>query len=143
MRHRNLSVVWGSKVIYVGQRSNEVKTRYTVVAFLDLEKAYDSLWKRGIIFKLSESGINGKILKWIESFLKNRTFQVRVNGNLSENGTLKNGIPQGSVISPLLFNFMLNDLDELQNIINIWTARFKVFLFITTLLWNKNNLQTD
>ena len=58
--------------------------RYTVAAFLDFEKAYDMVWREGLIHKLSQLGITGNMLKWIHSFLVNRTFQVRINNTLSD-----------------------------------------------------------
>jgi len=92
---------------------------YTIVVFLDLEKAYDLLWRKGIIYKMYEAGLRGKILKWVEAFFSRRTVQVRVDGILSNSKEVLQGIPQGSVISPLLFTFMLNDLEFLNNKVNI------------------------
>ena len=81
-----------------------------VAVFLDIEKAYDMLWKEGLIIKLYDAGIRGRMLNWVQDFLKNRVIQVRV-GEAMANGTcVENGTAQGSVISQVLFNVMVNDI---------------------------------
>ena len=81
-----------------------------VAIFLDIEKAYDMLWKEGLAIKLYDAGIRGRLLNWIQDFLKNRRIQVRVGEALSDGTSIDNGTPQGSVISPVLFNIMINDI---------------------------------
>ena len=56
----------------------------TLAVFLDLEKAYDMLWPSGVIIKLEQLGIHGRIVKWIQNFLLNRKIQVRLNGTFSD-----------------------------------------------------------
>ena len=84
--------------------------KYTVAVFLDLEKAYDSLWKSGLLRKMSVLGIRGKFWLFIKAFLQRRISNVKVNNCMSHHYVLENGIPQGSSLSPLLFSLMLNDL---------------------------------
>lgn len=83
-----------------------------VAVALDLEKAFDLMWSTGTITKLKEYGISGNMLKWIHSFLKDRKIQTRVGDNTSEELILENGCPQGSVLSPILFNVIVNTLHE-------------------------------
>ena len=78
--------------------------------FLDIEKAYDSLWKEGLLVKIHDLGVKGRMFNWISDFLKERTIQVRVGGICSKVVLIENGTPQGSVISPVLFNIMINDI---------------------------------
>jgi ribonuclease HI len=78
--------------------------------FLDITKAFDMVWHNGLLFKLKKLGINGSMFNFIQTFLTNRTFQVMVQESLSNIETLQNGTPQGSVISPVLFTIMVNDL---------------------------------
>jgi hypothetical protein len=69
-----------------------------------------------ILEKLALLGIGGNILKWIRSFLNSRYQYVLVNGFLSQPSLVKSGVPQGSVIGPLLFLIMIRDIDaELAN----------------------------
>lgn len=88
---------------------------YTLVVFLDIEKAYDRLCTKGLIFKLTKYGIKGKMLNFLHNYLKERTFQVRVGKEESKVHEIYNGLPQGSVLSPLLYNIMMSDIptDEL------------------------------
>ena len=81
-----------------------------VGVFLDIEKAYDSLWKEGLLFKIHDLGVRGRMFNWVQDFLKGRTIQVRVGGVRSKVVEIENGTPQGSVISPILFNIMINDI---------------------------------
>ena len=88
--------------------------------FIDFEKAFDLLWTDGLLYKLKTFGITGNIFVWISNFLKNRTLRVKIGSTTSEVYSFENGTPQGSVISPLLFNIMVNDLgNKLQTCTNI------------------------
>ena len=91
----------------------------TVVIFLDLQKAYDAVWRQGIVYELYNQGFTGKFLKWIYAFMSNRVSYVRVGNHISEKKQSNIGIPQGSVISPLIFNFMINDLGKIQELVEI------------------------
>ena len=81
-----------------------------VAVFFDIEKAYDMLWKEGLLIKLKTLGIGGRVYNWIMSFLLDRKIQVRVGAEYSNVYSVENGTPQGSVCSPLLFNIMINDI---------------------------------
>ncbi len=83
-----------------------------VAVFLDVEKAYDTMWREGILIKLDKMGIGGKMYNYILDFLSQRAFSVKVGEESAEEFTVENGIPQGSVISPVLFNLMINDIFE-------------------------------
>ena len=90
---------------------------YSLGIFLDFEKAFDMVWKNGLLIKLKRLNITGNMFNFINDFLTDRTLQVRVGDALSDIFQLQNGTAQGSVISPLLFLIMINDLpDRLTNI---------------------------
>ena len=83
-----------------------------VAVFLDIEKAYDTMWREGLLIKLDKMGISGRMYNYILDFLSQRTIRVRVGNGISKEYTVESGIPQGSVISPILFNIMVNDIFE-------------------------------
>ena len=82
----------------------------TAAISLDVEKALDSVWRDGLRYKLYSTGLPDSALRFLSSFLQNRSIQVRVNGILSQPVPLLAGTPQESVISPLLFNIYVSDL---------------------------------
>ncbi|CAG2237097.1 unnamed protein product [Mytilus edulis] len=77
---------------------------------INLEKAYDSVWREGLLTKLHGYGIKGKIWKWIENFLKDREARCNINKHQGQWFKTQIGLPQGSVISPLLFNIFIIDI---------------------------------
>jgi len=104
--------------------NKSINTKGTTIAiFFDFSKAFDMLWKNGLIYKMKKHGINGKIINWIEDFLSNRKIRVNVNNTLSDSYTLENGTPQGSVISPILFLLIINDFPS-NKTTNISTSLF-------------------
>ena len=78
--------------------------------FFDLEKAYDTTWKCGILRDLHEFGVKGRLANFVESFLANRSIQVPVGSTLSDTFGLSQGVPQGSILSTTLFNIKINSI---------------------------------
>ena len=83
---------------------------HLLAIFFDITKAFDTIWKYKVISTLHSWNIRGNILHFINNFLKNREFSVRISNTLSQNHSLHNGLPQGAVLSPTLFNVGINDL---------------------------------
>lgn len=80
-----------------------------MAVFLGVNKAYDSVWHPGLLFKLAGIGVSCQMLGWLREFLLNRAVCVRVGGFVSDHRPVKTGFPHGAVISPHLFNLMLID----------------------------------
>ena len=87
-----------------------VAKEHVVAVFFDLEKAYDTTWRHGIIRDLHDLGIRGRLATFIENFLADRWIQVRVGSTLSEKFDQAQGIPQGSILSTTLFNIKINSI---------------------------------
>ena len=83
------------------------------VVFLDIKKAFDSINHHILLNKMNEQfGIFGMELNWFESYLLNREQQYCINGELSSNKVITCGVPQGSILGPLLFLLYINDLSD-------------------------------
>ena len=81
-----------------------------VSIFFDLEKAYDTTWKYGILKDLHEAGLRGRMPVFISKFLDNRNFRVRLGSTLSDPFEQEMGVPQGSILSVTLFSLKINSL---------------------------------
>ena len=80
-----------------------------MVAYIDFAKAFDTVTHSKLLYKLRKLGIDGALLSTIESFLTNRSQRVGINGTLSKSVSMKSGVPQGSVLGPILFLVYIND----------------------------------
>ena len=82
------------------------------VVSLNLKKEFDTVDHEILLTKMNRCGIQGKTLDWFKSYLTNRTQRCSVNGCLSDVTTLKCGVPQGTILGPLLFLIYINDLTD-------------------------------
>ena len=80
--------------------------------FFDISRAYDQVWHAQLLQKFKKIGLSGKIFNYIKTFLTGRSMQVRWKGAMSATKQRDMGVPQGSVIAPLLFNIMVRDVES-------------------------------
>ena len=85
---------------------------YSCGVFLDFQKAFDTVNHEVLLKKLHHYEIRGIIIEWFKSYLNDRTQKTKVNGSISEKIEITYGVPQGSILGPLLFLVYINDLHE-------------------------------
>ena len=90
--------------------------KYCIVVFVDLMGAFDRVWILAVLQKLVNMGIRGRILGWLYQYLHGRTFRVFLEGKFSSKRKATSGVPQGGVLSPLLFNVLMSDLPKNEGI---------------------------
>ena len=95
-------------------RRARLRRRALYSCFFDVRRAYDTVWHGRLLRKIKEVGLSGQMYNFVKAFLSKRTFQVRWKGALSYSQRLDMGVPQGSVIAPLLFSIMLYDINNIQ-----------------------------
>lgn len=88
---------------------NKVERKSTGVVLLDIEKAFDTVWHNGLVYKLNEFNFPIFIQKMIKSFLEKRSFFVYVDGQKSSMRTINAGVPQGAILSPILYSIFTSD----------------------------------
>ena len=103
------------------------------ILYLDYAKAFDTVPHQRLIHQVESFGITGKVMQWITAFLSNRKQKVCANGAESTWSTVMSGIPQGSIIGPILFTLFVNDLPQnISSIISMFADDTKLFLPLTS-----------
>ena len=111
--------------------------------YLDLQKAFDSVSHKRLIIKSDRLGITGNLLRWIKNFLSERKQRVVLNGISSDWTDVISGVPQGSVLGPILFILYVNDLpDKVKSYCEIFADDTKVYKEINNLK-DYEDLQDD
>ena len=77
------------------------------IIFLDIKKAFDTVNHNILLQKLKHYGIGGTVLNWLKSFLTNRWQQTKIGNLISKHAAIRSGVPQGSILGPLLFSIFI------------------------------------
>ena len=86
-----------------------ISHNFVGVIFLDIKKAFDRVYLPGLLYKLESAGVRGRALQWFRNFLQNRCQRTMIGQSVSSVEYLHAGVPQGAILSPLLFSLYMND----------------------------------
>ena len=101
------------------------------VVFCDISKAFDRVWHQGILLKLQAAGVTGNLLSWFRSYLSNRRQKVVLPGASSTWNFIFAGVPQGSILGPLLFLLYINDIvKNMGSNIRLFADDTRIFIIV-------------
>ena len=104
--------------------------------FFDTTKAFNKVWHKGLLYKLESVGISGNLLNLFRSFLNDRYQRIVINGQHPDWAPILDGLPQGSILGPLLFLIYINDLpDNLNSLVKLFADGIPYFLRYMILLF--------
>ena len=112
--------------------------------FLDISKTFDNVWQDELIYKLKQNGVKDKLLCLLIDFWKNRQQRVVFNGQFSSWTKVNAGVPQGTILGPLLFLIYINDLpDGLQSNPKLFADDISLFSTVQDITTNTVSLNND
>ena len=99
--------------------------------FCDISKAFDRVWHKGLIYKLKKAGINGLLLDWLSDYLTNKKQRVFIPGGRSDWQFIRTGVPQGSILGPLLFLLYINDIvADIQSCVRLFSDDTILYIIV-------------
>jgi len=116
----------------------------TTVAYLDYAKAFDTVSHTKLLYKLQSYGLSGSLFNWLSSFISDRSFTVRVGNSESDIFRVLSGVPQGSILGPLLFILFVNDLpNAVQSVCRLFADDVKIYRCFRSLQNDVEIFQND
>ena len=113
---------------------NAIKGQQTDLILLDFSKAFDKVSHEKLLLKLHHCGVRGQVLRWVKAFLSNRSQTVVLESEKSSQVTVTSGVPQGSVLGPILFLVFINDFPEhIKSKVRLFADDTAVYLAISNL----------
>ena len=114
------------------------------VVFCDVSKAFDRVWHKGLLCKLKATGITVSLLSWFSSYLSERRPRVILPGTQSDWNYVHAGVPQGSILGPLLFLLYINDIvNDIGSNIRLFANDTSLFLVVDNPNTAAETLNTD
>ena len=112
--------------------------------FCDISKAFDRVWHRGLLFKLESIGVSDSLLLWFKSYLADRKQRVVLPGAVSAWNNIKAGVPQGSILGPLLFLIYINDIVvDIHSSIRLFADDTSLYIIVNNPQQTANLLNAD
>ena len=112
--------------------------------FCDISKAFDRVWHKGLIYKLKRAGINGLLLDWLSDYLTNRKQRVVIPGGRSDWQFIRAGVPQGSILGPLLFLLYINDIvADIQSCVRLFADDTSLYIIVDNPISAAEMINTD
>ena len=112
--------------------------------FLDISKAFDKVWREGLLYKLKSFGISGNLLKLMKHYLADRSQRVLLHGQCSNWQPIFAGVPQGSILGPLFFLIYINDLpDGLKSNVKLFADDTSLFSVVKNKEESASDLTND
>lgn len=118
--------------------------QHTCMVFCDISKAFDRVWHKGLLKKLDGYGFKGAFIDWLTSYISNRKQQVIVRAHKSTYSNINAGVPQGSVLGPLLFLLYINDIaDNLDSLARLFADDTSISFSSSDTQVIENNINRD
>ena len=112
--------------------------------FCDISKAFDRVWHKGLLFKLKSIGVSDSLLFWFSDYLLERKQRVVLPGAASSWKHIKAGVPQGSILGPLLFLIYINDIvEDIHSSIRLFADDTCIYIIVDNPLLAANTLNAD
>ena len=103
-----------SRIIQAIENGFQAKPmKRSVLVLLDFSKAYDTVWRERLLLSMINKGVPMMFIRWLHAFLQNRQAKVKFCGTNSNSRVMRQGLPQGSVLSPILFLFYIDNLADI------------------------------